>query len=127
MAFIYFSLEDTRKILSIPDTLDDEELSILGTMADEKLDAYLFPFAEVLPLLGKPLLLAQKAANYYASSLWKARKNNVDLAKFYDVAFHSSLDDLAIQLKATPTTRTKRVSVQTEYKISPLFFQSKKF
>ncbi len=123
----YVKLEDLRKIVDIDDTIDDPELEILIDTSNQTVDTYLFPFAEELPLTGDLADQAGNAANYLTASLWKARKQNAELAKFYYEQFEDIIKLVIQRLKATPTTRTKRVARETYYKTRQLFSQTKRF
>jgi len=123
----YVKLEDLRKIVDIDDTIDDPELQLLIDTANQDTDTWLFPFAEELPLTGDLATQATNAANYRAAALWKARKQNEVLAKFYNEQFEKIIKLIIERLKATPTTRTKRVSRETDYKTRRLFSQTKRF
>jgi len=128
MAFgSYGKLEDLRKIIDITDSIDDPDLKLVITTANQDTDTYLFPFAESLPLTGDLALQAANAANYRAASLWKARKQNEALAKYYNEQFKDIMARIIDRLKNTPTNRTKRVQATTDYKTRLLFSQTKRF
>ena len=123
----YVKLEEFRKIVDIDDTIDDPELQLIIDTANQDVDTWLFPFADELPLTGDLAIQATNAANYRAASLWKAKKHNEPLAKYYNENFANIIKLVIERLKATPTTRTKRVGVQTDYKTRLLFSQTKRF
>jgi hypothetical protein len=115
--------------VDIDDTLDDDTLNLFGTSANQDIDTKLAPWAEVLPLTDDKLTLAKNASIYFVASLWKAKKENKELAEFYMKQYTSTIDGLIEQLKKQPSTtnRTKRVSVSQDYQTRLLFSQTRKF
>jgi hypothetical protein len=133
MAFgTYFtksSLNSLKEVVDIDDTLDDDTLNLFGTRANQRIDTKLAPWADSLPLTGDFLEVAKNASVFFVASLWKAKKENQDLAKFYMTQFDETIDNLIEQLKKQPSTsnRTKRVSVGQDYSTRLLFSQTKKY
>lgn len=133
MAFgTYFTtkrLNSLKEIVDIDDTLDDDTLKLFGNTANQDIDTQLAPFADSLPLTGDLLTQAENASIYFVASLWKAKKENEALAKFYKEQYQSTIDNLITKLKSQPSTtnRTKRVSVAQDYSTRLLFSQTKKF
>lgn len=122
-----------RRIVDIPDALDDPELKDLGVLASGDVDTALFPFigddstGTITVLEGDNLTLAENATAYKTASLWKAKKQNDKLASYYEKLYQSSLEQLITKLRSRRSSRTKRVSVSTDYVARPLFSQTKKF
>jgi len=129
----FFSIDSFRDVVDIPDALDDPELKILGKLASSDVDTALFPYigddstGAITPLTGDDLTLAQNCTSYRTASLWKAKKQNKDLAEYYNKLYKEQLENFITKLKSRRTSRTKRASVQTEYKTEQLFTQTKKF
>lgn len=133
MTSSFFLIDNFRDIVDIPDALDDPELLKLGVLASGSIDTALFPYigettdGSITPLTGDNLKLAQNLCSLKTGSLWKAKKQNKDLAKYYNDLYEDELKKFILKLQATRTSRTKRVSVTTDYKTQQLFSQSKKF
>ena len=86
MAFTYFVLQDTKDLLNVPLNVESEDgiLEQLGNKADQYFTNQMTSYAEALPLTGGNLTTAQQATNQYVASLYMARKQNFEAAKFYD-------------------------------------------
>ena len=123
----YFSVKDLRNIVDITDTLDDVELGLLGSTANTEVTTLLYPFSAQMPLTGDYLTMAQNATLYRVAALWKAKKNNKELADFYNSQFKSTIAGLIESLKANRNVRTQRVSVQQNYSAHLTYAQLRKF
>ena len=84
MAFVYFVLQDTKDLLNVPLNVESEDsiLEQLGTKADQYFTNQMTAYAELLPLTGGNLTTAQQATNQYVASLYMARKQNFESAKY---------------------------------------------
>ena len=122
MAFVYFVLQDTKDLLNIPLNVESEDgiLEQLGSKADQYFTNQMTSYAEALPLTGGNLTTAQQATNQYVASLYMARKQNFEAAKFYDEKYKETFNTLVNILTADPTNRTKRVAVKRAYRTEPL-------
>ena len=122
MAFTYFVLQDTKDLLNVPLNVESEDgiLEQLGNKADQYFTNQMTSYAEALPLTGGNLTKAQQATNQYVASLYMARKQNFEAAKFYDEKYKETFNTLVNILTADPTNRTKRVAVKRAYRTEPL-------
>ncbi len=122
MAFTYFVLQDTKDLLNVPLNVESEDgiLEQLGNKADQYFTNQMTSYAEALPLTGGNLTTAQQATNQYVASLYMARKQNFEAAKFYDETYKETFNTLVNILTADPTNRTKRVAVKRAYRTEPL-------
>jgi hypothetical protein len=122
MAFTYFVLQDTKDLLNVPLNVESEDgiLEQLGNKADQYFTNQMTSYAEALPLSGGNLTTAQQATNQYVASLYMARKQNFEAAKFYDEKYKETFNTLVSILTADPTNRTKRVAVKRAYRTEPL-------
>ena len=122
MAFTYFVLQDTKDLLNVPLNVESEDgiLEQLGNKADQYFTNQMTSYAEALPLTGGNLTTAQQATNQYVASLYMARKQNFEAAKFYDEKYKETFNTLVNILTADPTNRTKRVAVKRAYRTEPL-------
>ena len=122
MAFIYFVLQDTKDLLNVPLNVESEDsiLEQLGNKSDQYFTNQMTSYAELLPLTGGSLTTAQQATNQYVCSLYNARKQNFEAAKFWDEKYKESFNTLVNILTADPTNRTKRVAIQRPYKTEPM-------
>ncbi len=122
MAFTYFVLQDTKDLLNVPLNVESEDgiLEQLGNKADQYFTNQMTSYAEALPLTGGNLTTAQQLTNQYVASLYMARKQNFEAAKFYDEKYKETFNTLVNILTADPTNRTKRVAVKRAYRTEPL-------
>ena len=122
MAFVYFVLQDTKDLLNVPLNVESEDsiLGQLGTKADQYFTNQMTSYAELLPLSGGNLTTAQQATNQYVASLYMARKQNFDSAKYWEDRYKETFNTLVNILTADPTNRTKRVAVTKSYITDPL-------
>lgn len=125
--FKYFDLGDLRNIVEIEDSLDDPVLKSFGKMADDDIDAELFKVAGALPLTGENLTKAKSLALYKVAALWKAKKENMDVATFYENQYKSGIKSLIEAVSKQYTARTKRVSESTSYVTELTNSQTRKF
>lgn len=123
----YFQTKNLRNLVNITDTLDDVPLETFGGIATTDITGLLFPYSALLPLDGDLLTMAQNAASYKVASLWKASKNNIELANFYNTQFKNTMDELTKLLKSTRNIRTKKVQVNKHYHIHRTYAQQRKF
>ena len=123
----YFVLKDLRNIVDIPDTIDDVDLQILGNTVDGNITTKLYPFSAQMPLQGDYLTMAQNASLLGVAALWKAKKENKELAAFYQKNYENAMNDLITSLKANRNVRSKRVSVATPYRTHLTYAQLRKF
>ena len=122
MAFIYFSTNLCKNLLNIPFNVESEDniLDQLGTKIDQYFTNQMTAYAELLPLTGGNLVTAQQAVNQYVASLYMARKQNFESARYWEDRYKESFNTLVEILTADPTNRTKRVAVQKEYRTEPM-------
>jgi hypothetical protein len=121
-------LGECKNLLDITDQVDDVLLlNTLGPAADTDITAKLYPFSDSLPLTGDYLTMAQNSSIYKVAALYKARKNNKELADFYNGQFKATIENLITSLKANLNTRTKRVQVSTDYKTIRTYSQIRKW
>ena len=122
MAFTYFVLQDTKDLLNVPLNVESEDsiLEQLGNKVDQYFSNQMTAYAELLPLAGGNLTSAQQAVNQYVCSLYSARKQNFEAAKFWDEKFKETFNTLVAILTADPTNRTRRVALQRPYKTEPM-------
>lgn len=125
--FKYFDLGDLRNIIDVEDALDDPVLKSFGKMADDDIDAEMSTVAGALPLTGDNLTKAKSLALFKAASLWKGKKDNKDLAVFYDNQYKAGIKALKEAIAKQYTSRTKRVSVSTDYVTELTNSQTRKF
>ena len=109
MAFIYFSLQDTKDLLNVPLNVESEDsiLEQLGTKIDQYFTNQMTGYAELLPLTGGNLTTAQQAVNQYVASIYMARKQNFESARYYEDRYKETFNTLVNILTADPTNRTK--------------------
>ena len=115
MAFIYFVLGDTKDLINVPVNVESED-SILEQLGTNQMTSY----AEQLPLAGVNLTTARQATNQYVASLYMARKQNFESARYWEDRYKETFNTLVNILTADPTSRTKRVAVSKEYITDPL-------
>ena len=122
MAFVYFVLQDTKDLLNVPLNVESEDsiLVQLGTKADQYFTNQMTSYAEQLPLTSGNLTTAQQATNQYVASLYMARKQNFDSAKYWEDRYKETFNTLVNLLTSDPTNRTKRVAVTKAYITDPL-------
>ena len=122
MAFIYFVLQDCKDLLNVPLNVESEDgiLEQLGTKVDQYFTNQMTAYAELLPLTGVNKTTATQATNQYVCSLYMARKQNFEAAKFWDEKYKETFNTLVNILTADPTNRTKRVALQKPYRTEPI-------
>ena len=122
MAFVYFSLQDTKDLLNVPLNVESEDsiLEQLGTKIDQYFTNQMTAYAELLPLTGGNLTTAQQAVNQYVASIYMARKQNFESARYYEDRYKETFNTLVNILTSDPTNRTKRVAVTKPYVTEPL-------
>ena len=105
---VYFVLLECKNLLNIPLNVesDDSILEQLGAKADQYFTNQLTAYAEQLPLTGVNLVTAQQAVNQYVASLYMARKQNFDSAKFWESRYKETTYSLINILTSDPTNRT---------------------
>ena len=119
---VYFVLLETKNLLNIPLNVesDDSILSQLGLKADQYFTNQMTAYAELLPLTGDNLTTAQQAVNLYVASIYMARKQNFDSAKYWKDHYQETFNTLVEILTADPTNRTKRVAQTKAYITEPM-------
>ena len=122
MAFIYFSLQDTNDLMNVPLNVESEDsiLEQLGGKADQYFTNQMTSYAESLPLTGGDLTTASQATNQYVASLYMARKQNFESAKYWEDRYKESFNTLVNILTSNPTNRTKRIAVTKDYRTEPI-------
>ena len=119
---VYFVLLECKNLLNIPLNVesDDSILDQLGSKADQYFTNQMTSYAELLPLTGTNLTTAQQAVNQYVASLYMARKQNFDSAKYWEERYKESTNTLINILTSDPTIRTKRVAQTRPYATEPI-------
>ena len=119
---VYFVLLECKNLLNIPLNVesDDSILEQLGSKADQYFTNQMTSYAELLPLTGNNLTTAQQAVNQYVASIYMARKQNFDSAKYWEDRYKESLNTLVNILTSDPTNRTKRVAQTKAYVTEPM-------
>ena len=122
MAFIYFVLQDCKDLLNVPLNVESEDgiLEQLGTKVDQYFTNQMTAYAELLPLTGVNTTPATQATNQYVCSLYMARQQHFEAAKFWDEKYKETFNTLVNILTADPTNRTKRVALQKPYRTEPM-------
>ena len=119
---VYFVLLECKNLLNIPLNVesDDSILEQLGAKADQYFTNQMTAYAEQLPLTGVNLTTAQQATNQYVASIYMARKQNFDSAKFWEARYKETFNTLVNILTSDPTNRTKRVAQTKPYVTEPM-------
>ena len=119
---VYFVLLECKNLLNIPLNVesDDSILEQLGSKADQYFTNQMTSYAELLPLTGNNLTTAQQAVNQYVASIYMARKQNFDSAKYWEDRYKESFNTLVNILTSDPTNRTKRVAQTKAYLTEPM-------
>jgi hypothetical protein len=122
MAFVYFSANLCKNLLNIPFNVESEDsiLEQLGTKIDQYFTNQMTAYAELLPLTGNNLVTAQQAVNQYVASIYMARKQNFESARYWEDRYKETFNTLINILTADPTNRTKRIAVQKDYRTEPM-------
>ena len=119
---VYFVLLECKNLLNIPLNVesDDSILEQLGAKPDQSFTNQMTSYAELLPLTGNNLTTAQQAVNQYVASIYMARKQNFDSAKYWEDRYKESFNTLVNILTSDPTNRTKRVAQTKAYLTEPM-------
>jgi len=119
---VYFVLLECKNLFNIPLNVesDDSILEQLGAKADQYFTNQMTAYAELLPLTGTNLTTAQQAVNQYVASLYMARKQNFESAKYWEDRYKESTNTLINILTSDPTNRTKRVAQTRPYATEPI-------
>ena len=119
---VYFVLLECKNLLNIPLNVesDDSILEQLGAKADQYFTNQMTSYAELLPLTGNNLTTAQQSVNQYVASIYMARKQNFDSAKYWEDRYKESFNTLVNILTSDPTNRTKRVAQTKAYLTEPM-------
>ena len=119
---VYFVLLECKNLLNIPLHVesDDSILEQLGSKADQYFTNQMTAYAELLPLTSTNLTTAQQAVNQYVASLYMARKQNFESAKYWEDRYKESTNTLINVLTSDPTNRTKRVAQTRPYATEPI-------
>ncbi len=90
MASNFYQINACKDLLNIEitDTVDDELLNRLGTVANQHMDNILKQHDERIPLK-TPSIMAdvRMAANYYVCSLFRGKRGDTETAKFWKDMF----------------------------------------
>ena len=119
---VYFVLLETKNLLNIPLNVESEDsiLEQIGTKADQYFTNQMTAYAEQLPLTSTNLTTAQQAVNQYVASIYMARKQNFESAKYWKDHYQETLNTLVNILTSDPTNRTKRVAQTRAYATEPI-------
>ena len=119
---VYFVLLECKNLLNIPLNVesDDSILEQLGAKADQYFTNQMTAYAELLPLTGTNLVTAQQSVNQYVASIYMARKQNFDSAKYWEDRYKECFNTLVNILTSDPTNRTKRVAQTKAYVTEPM-------
>ena len=119
---VYFVLLECKNLLNIPLNVesDDSILEQLGSKADQYFTNQMTAYAELLPLTSTNLTTAQQAVNQYVASLYMARKQNFESAKYWEDRYKESTNTLINVLTSDTTNRTKRVAQTRPYATEPI-------
>ena len=119
---VYFVLLECKNLLNIPLNVESDHsiLEQLGAKADQYFTNQMTSYAELLPLTGNNLTTAQQAVNQYVASIYMARKQNFDSAKYWEDRYKESFNTLVNILTSDPTNRTKRVAQTKAYLTEPM-------
>ena len=119
---VYFVLLECKNLLNIPLNVESEDsiLEQIGTKADQYFTNQMTAYAEQLPLTSTNLTTAQQSVNQYVSSIYMARKQNFESARYYEDRYKETFNTLVNILTADPTNRTKRIAVQKDYRTEPM-------
>lgn len=95
MAGSYYVQSTVKLLLNINNTADDTFLDLLGALADQHIDNILKIHDEKIPLQGANVLNDIKmAANFYTASLYKARREDPEMAKHWMGAFDKTIEGI---------------------------------
>ena len=119
---VYFVLLETKNLLNIPLNVESEDsiLEQIGTKADQYFTNQMTAYAEQLPLTSTNLTTAQQAVNQYVASIYMARKQNFESAKYWKDHYQETFNTLVNILTSDPTNRTKRVAQTRAYATEPI-------
>ncbi|MAF35506.1 hypothetical protein CL622_00090 [archaeon] len=108
--------------MNVPLNVESEDsiLEQLGGKADQYFTNQMTSYAESLPLTGGDLTTASQATNQYVASLYMARKQNFESAKYWEDRYKESFNTLVNILTSNPTNRTKRIAVTKDYRTEPI-------
>ncbi len=91
MASNFYQINACKDLLNIEitDTVDDELLNRLGTVANQHMDNILKQHDERIPLK-TPSIMAdvRMAANYYVCSFFRGKRGDTETAKFLERYVH---------------------------------------
>lgn len=120
-------IANAKAILDIGDSVDDTKLTDFGTIISSEIISKVYPFSNGLPLDGDYLTMANNAAVQGVCSLYKASKNNDNLAKFYEGRYKTLVEALIESLQANRNTRTQRVAIQSDYQTQRSYAELRKW
>jgi hypothetical protein len=95
MASDFFGLNKCKQLLNIEvtDTADDELLTSLGEVANKHVDNILKQHDERIPLKVPAIMADVKmSANYYVCSLFRGKRGDVEVAKFWKDFFTDTIN-----------------------------------
>jgi hypothetical protein len=95
MAGSYYVQSTVKLLLNIGNTADDAFLDLLGGLADQHIDNILKLYDEKIPLQGANVLNdIIMAANFYTASLYKARREDPEMADHWMKEFNGIIDGI---------------------------------
>jgi len=107
MAGSYYVKTTVKSLLDIAsaDTAEDTLLDLLGGLADKHIDNILKIHDEKIPRQGTNVDNDMKmAANFYATALYKGRREQPDSAKFWMDQFEKVIEGIKAELKVENQT-----------------------
>jgi hypothetical protein len=102
LAGSYYVKTTVKLLLNIPtaQTSEDTLLDLLGALADQHIDNILKIHDEKIPLQGANVLNdIIMAANFYTASLYKARREDPEMAKHWMNEFNSTIEGIKAERK----------------------------
>lgn len=120
----YYTTTKVRAILtgSTADTTYDTFITQEGAYADVDVENDLYAYSGVTP----PFTGSDITTDINAAADWRTASRvclilkQMEVKKAYDEEYEKVIKRMVMRFKATPTTRTKTVSVTTDYRSSPL-------
>ena len=102
MAGSYYVQAEAKLLLNIDsgDSADNSLLDQLGAIADQHIDNILIQHDERIPLVaGNVLDDINAAANYYVASLFRGKRGDAEVAKFWMDVYQTSIDGIISRLE----------------------------
>lgn len=120
----YFTTTKVRAILlgSTADTSLDTLISQEGAYADVDVENDLYAYSGATPPFsgGDITTDINAAADWRTASRVSLIMRQLDVKKAFDEEYQNVINRIIARFKATPTTRTKTVSVTSSYRSEPL-------